>query len=370
MHIFSSLSTYLIAQRLRITDKINLVSNDTIIDKAEALKNPKSWRKIVLKYQKPCIKKASWQLVNTLVSFLAVWVAMAFVYDYSIWLTIPLMFIGGGLGVRTFIIFHDCGHQSFFKSRRANDIWGYITGTIVFTPYRFWHWEHRIHHSTTGDLDGRAEGDVWTMTVKEYEESPWKTRLLYRLVRNPFILFTFSPMFLFVVWQRFSTKKASRKDRLSVLWTNIGLACMIGLGCYLLGWQKYLILQLGVSFIANSAGIWIFYVQHQFEDVYWARNEEWNFAAAALEGSSFYKLPKILQWFSGNIGFHHIHHLSSRIPNYRLEECHNAEPLFQEVPEMTLISSLSCLKYRLHDEENERLVSFRYLKEYRKAKAS
>jgi len=347
--------------------KPTLVSNDTIIDKAEVFKNPKAWRKIVVKYQKPDLTKASWQLINTLVPFFAVWVAMYFVYDISLWLTIPLMLIGGGLGVRTFIIFHDCGHQSFFKSRKANDIWGYITGVLVFTPYRFWHWEHRIHHSTTGDLDGRAEGDVWTMTVKEYEESTWAMRMLYRFVRNPFILFTISPMFLFVIWYRFSVKKASRKDRLSVLWTNLGIALMVGVGCYIFGWQHYLILQLGLSFVSNSAGVWIFYVQHQFEDVYWARNEEWNFAAAALEGSSFYKLPKILQWFSGNIGFHHIHHLSSRIPNYRLEECHNSEPLFQQVPAMTLRSSLACLKYRLHDEENGRLVGFGYLKKYRKA---
>ncbi|MGJ8673046.1 fatty acid desaturase [Rubritalea sp.] len=345
------------------------MSNDTTTDKAEVFKNPKAWRKIVVKYQKPDLAKASWQLVNTLVPFFALWVAMYFVYDISPWLTIPLMLIGGGLGVRIFIIFHDCGHQSFFKSRRANDIWGYITGVLVFTPYRFWHWEHRIHHSTTGDLDGRAEGDVWTMTVKEYEESTWSMRMLYRLVRNPFILFTVSPMFLFMIWYRFSVKKASRKDRLSVLWTNLGIAFMVAVGCFIFGWQKYLILQLGLSFVANSAGIWIFYVQHQFEDVYWARNEEWNFAAAALEGSSFYKLPKILQWFSGNIGFHHIHHLSSRIPNYRLEECHNSEPLFQQVPAMTLRSSLACLKYRLHDEENGRLVGFGYLKQYRKAKA-
>lgn len=355
-------------------DKSYLVSNDLKIDqavtKAEALENPKAWRKLVVKYQKPSLKKAIWQLVNTLVPLLAVWIALAFGNDYSIWLTIALVLLGGGLIVRSFIIFHDCGHQSFFKSRKANDIWGYITGIITFTPYRFWHWEHRIHHSTTGDLDNRAEGDIWTMTVKEYEESSWSMRLMYRFVRSPYILFTFSSMFLFVVWQRFSTKKASTKARLSVLWTNLGIAGMVGIGCYFLGWERYLILQLGMIFVSSTAGVWIFYVQHQFEDVYWARNEEWNFAAAALDGSSYYKLPKVLQWFSGNIGFHHIHHLSSRIPNYNLEECHNSEPLFQQVPTLTLLSSLSCLKYRLHDEDNERLVGFGYLKEYRRAKAS
>lgn len=350
-------------------EKIRLVSNDPktseTVTKAEALKSPKAWRKLVVKYQKPSLKRAVCQIVNTLVPLLAVWIALAFAYDYSIWLTIPLVLIGGGLVVRTFIIFHDCGHQSFFKSRRANDIWGYICGIITFTPYRFWHWEHRIHHSTTGDLDNRAEGDIWTMTVKEYEEASWSMRLMYRFVRSPYILFTFSSMFLFVVWQRFSTKKASTKDRLSVLWTNLGIAAMVAIGCYLLGWEKYLILQLSIIFVSSTSGVWIFYMQHQFEDVYWARNDEWNFAAAALEGSSYYKLPKVLQWFSGNIGFHHIHHLSSRIPNYNLEACHNSEPLFQQVPTLTLLSSFSCMKYRLFDEESECLVGFGFLKEYR-----
>ncbi|MBT8038118.1 MAG: fatty acid desaturase [Verrucomicrobiae bacterium] len=351
---------------MNFIDYGSLVSTETTIDKSDVYKDPKAWRKIVVKYQKPCRKKAIGQIANTLLPMLALWVAMAFVYDISYWLTIPLILLTAGLTVRTFIIFHDCGHQSFFKSRKANDIVGYFMGVLTFTPYRFWHWEHGIHHSTAGDLDGRAEGDIWTMTVKEYEASSKGMRFAYRLVRSPLILFTIAPMFLFLVWQRFSSKKAKRKDRLSVVWTNIGIAAMVAIGCYLLGWQKYVILQLSVCAISTTAGVWMFYVQHQFEDVYWARKEEWNFAAAALEGSSFYKLPKILQWFSGNIGFHHIHHLSSRIPNYRLEECHNAEPLFQQVPCLTIRTSLTCTQYRLLDEDNNRLVGFNYLKEYRK----
>lgn len=350
-------------------EKPSPVSNSSINHKAEFYNDTKAWRKVVLKYQKPDLAKATWQLLNTLIPFILNWVAMAFSYDYSIWLTLPFIFIGGALGVRIFIIFHDCGHQSFFKSRKANDILGYILGVLVFTPYRFWHWEHKIHHSTTGDLDRRSVGDVWTMTIKEYEESPWHMRALYRIVRNPWILFTVSPIVLFFIWQRFSVKEASLRDRLSVVWTNIGIVGLIAAGCAILGWEKYLILQFSISCITNSIGVWLFYVQHQFEDVYWVRNEEWNFATAALEGSSFYKLPRVLQWISGNIGFHHIHHLSSRIPNYRLEECHNSEPAFQEVVPMTLRSSLSCLKYRLHDEENGQLVGFNYLHEYRLKKA-
>lgn len=340
-------------------------SPDIPTTKADVYRDPKAWRKIVVKYQKPSIKKAVFQIANTLIPMLLCWIAMAYLYEISYWLTLPLVLVAGGLTVRTFIIFHDCGHQSFFKSRKANDIVGYITGVLTFTPYRFWHWEHGIHHSTAGNLDHREEGDVWTMTVEEYEASSKGMKLAYRLVRSPFILFTVGPMFLFLIWQRFSVKKAKLRDRRSVWYTNLGIAVMVGLGCWILGWQKYVILQLSICAISTTAGVWMFYVQHQFEDVYWSRKKDWNFAAAALEGSSYYKLPKILQWFTGNIGFHHIHHLSSRIPNYMLEACHNAEPLFREVPCLTLKKSFACAKLRLLDEENNRLVGFGYLKEYR-----
>jgi len=344
------------------------VSSETTISKEDIYQNPKLWRKIVVKYQKPCIKKATWQIINTLVPFLLCWVALYFLKPYSFLYSIPAIIIAGGLTVRTFIIFHDCGHQSFFKSRKANDTLGYITGVLTFTAYRFWHWEHSIHHSSAGDLDRREEGDVWTMTVQEYEESSKGMKIAYRLARNPFVLFTIIPMFLFLLWQRISSKKAKMKDRRSVWWTNLGIAFMITIGCLVMGWKHYLILQLSICAISTTAGVWMFYVQHQFEDVYWARNNEWNFAAAALEGSSYYKLPKVLQWFTGNIGFHHIHHLSSRIPNYHLEACHNAEPLFQQVPHLSIRAGFACAKLNLIDEENGRLVSFKYLKEYRAAK--
>jgi|TARA_B110000908_G_scaffold48632_1_gene59403 omega-6 fatty acid desaturase (delta-12 desaturase) len=342
------------------------VNTEPIINKEDVYKDTKKWRKIVVQYQKPSVAKATWQIVNTLVPLLACWVAVYFVRDISMWLVIPFLALIAGFTVRVFIIFHDCGHQSFFKSRKANDILGYITGVLTFTPYRFWHWEHGIHHSTAGDLDRRAEGDVWTMTVEEYEASSKGMKFAYRLVRSPLILFTIAPMFLFLVWQRFSSKKAKWIDRRSVWWTNLGVAAMASLGCYVFGWQQYLLFQLCSCAVSTTAGVWMFYVQHQFEDVYWARKDKWNFAAAALEGSSFYKLPKVLQWFSGNIGFHHIHHLSSKIPNYLLEDCHNAEPLFQQVPCLTIRTSLACAGYRLLDEENNRLVGFKYLKEYRK----
>jgi omega-6 fatty acid desaturase (delta-12 desaturase) len=327
--------------------------------------DPKLWRKAMVKYQQPSRAKASWQLINTLLPFIGVWVAMYFVYDVSPWLTIPLMILAGGLCVRLFIIFHDCGHKSFFKSKRAGNIWGFITGILTFTPYQFWHWEHSIHHATSGDLDHREEGEVWTMTVEEYEKSSKWLKLGYRLVRNPFILFTISPLYLFLIWHRFSSKKAKLSARLSVLWTNLGIAAMFTTGILIMGLKKYLILQLGVCVVFSSVGVWLFYVQHQFEGIYWERKSKWDFVAAALQGSSYYKLPKVLQWFSGNIGYHHIHHLSARIPNYRLQECHDAEEMFEAVPVLTLRSSLACVKHRLWDEENSKLVSFKYLKEYR-----
>jgi len=257
----------------------------------------------------------------------------------------------------------------FFKSRKANDIWGFITGVLTFTPYQLWRWEHAIHHSASGDLDRRGLGSVWTLTVQEYlEASRWK-RFAYRLVRNPFVLLIIAPFFLFVIQQRFSSKGASRRERHSVYWTNLAmLGVAIGLSL-IFGFKAYLFIQLMMVMVAGTAGVWLFYVQHQFEGVYWQRHEKWDYLTAALQGSSFYKLPKILQWFSGNIGFHHIHHLSPRIPNYNLERCHKAEPLFQTVPPVTLFSSLKSLTFRLWDEERHRLVGFSYLRNTKRVHA-
>jgi omega-6 fatty acid desaturase (delta-12 desaturase) len=291
---------------------------------------------------------------------------MYFTAQVSWWLTAPLAVLAAAFMVRVFIIFHDCGHGSFFKSQRANHILGTITGFLTFTPYFHWRWEHALHHATSGDLDRRGTGDVWTLTVQEYlESSRWK-RFAYRLARNPLILFVIAPLYLFLVRERFVTPRAGKKERISVYLTNVALAAMaVGLS-WIYGWQTYLIIQLIIVGVATSAGVWLFYVQHQFEGVYWERSDEWDYTTAALKGSSFYKLPKILQWFSGNIGFHHIHHLSPRIPNYHLEKCHEAEPLFQTVKPVTLWGSLKSFTFRLWDERERRLVSFRHLRMLRR----
>jgi len=342
-----------------MTNEINSAKAKLQVDNA-------AWKAIVLKYQQASTWRALWQIINTVVPYALCWYLMYVSLRVSWWLVVPLAVLAGGLLVRVFIIFHDCGHGSFFKSRGANDAVGFLTGILTFTPYYHWRWEHAIHHSNAGDLDKRGTGDVWTMTVQEYlEASRWK-KFAYRLARNPFILFVIAPMYLFLIQQRFPSAKASERERHSVWAMN---AAILGLAfglSWLVGLKAYLIIQLIILMVAGGAGVWMFYVQHQFEDVYWERGEDWSYVAAALQGSSFYKLPRVLQWFSGNIGFHHIHHLSPRIPNYNLEQCHQADPLFQQVKPITLFASFKSATYRLWDEKNKKLVGYRALRELRK----
>jgi omega-6 fatty acid desaturase (delta-12 desaturase) len=325
-----------------------------------------SWKEIVAKYQKSALWPSLWQVANTLVPYAAVWWLMYLSLAVSWWLALPLAVLAGGFMVRVFIIFHDCGHGSFFASARANNVLGFMTGVLTFTPYFHWRWEHAAHHATSSDLDRRGMGDVWTLTVQEYlEASRWK-RFAYRLARNPFSLFGLAPLFLFLVKQRFAAPQAPRREQNSVFWTNLAAGFMAAWLCWVFGFKAYLLLQLLVVMVAGSAGIWLFYVQHQFDGVYWERNANWDYRTAALKGSSFYKLPKVLQWFSGNIGFHHIHHLSPRIPNYNLEKCHRAEPLFQTVKPVTLFSSFKSFTFRLWDEQRRSLVGYRALRALRK----
>ena len=325
-----------------------------------------AWKEIVAKYQEPALGRSIWQMVNTLIPYAVLWYLMYRSLAVSYWITGALAVLTAGFLVRIFIIHHDCGHGSYFKSRKANDFWGFVTGVITFTPYYQWRWEHAVHHATSGDLDGRGLGDVWTLTVQEYlEASRWK-RFAYRLARNPIVLFVIAPVVLFLVKHRFPTPGASKRERHSVYWTNLAILGMVVGMSWIFGIKAYLLIQVTVTAVAGSAGVWLFYVQHQFEGVYWERRENWDYATAALHGSSFYKLPKILQWFSGNIGFHHIHHLSSRIPNYNLERCHKAEPLFQTVKPITLLSSLKSFTFRLWDEQRRRLVGYSYLRELRR----
>lgn len=325
-----------------------------------------NWKAIVLKYQQPSLPRAVWQLVNTLVPLALLWVLMYFAVQKAWWLAVPLAMLAGAFLVRVFIIFHDCGHGSFFKSSTANDVFGFITGVLTFTPYFHWRWEHAIHHATSGHLDKRGVGDVWTMTVEEYlKASRWK-RFSYQLTRNPIVLFVIAPLFLFLVMQRFPAKKANARERYSVYWMNLAIFAMAAGMSMIFGFTTYALLQLMVMLVAGASGVWLFYVQHQFEGVYWEREEKWDYTTAALQGSSFYKLPRILQWFSGNIGYHHLHHLSPRIPNYNLEKCHHSDPLFQSVKPITLLSSFKSLTFRLWDEQRRQLVGYSYLRKLRR----
>jgi omega-6 fatty acid desaturase (delta-12 desaturase) len=324
------------------------------------------WRRAVEKYREPSTGRAVWQIADTFIPYALLWAAMYFTVQISWWLTAALAVLAGLFLVRVFIIFHDCGHDSYFRSHRANAFVGFIAGVLTFTPYYHWRWEHAIHHSTAGHLDKRGMGDIWTMTVQEYlESSRWK-RFAYRLARNPIVLFLIAPLVMFLGRQRYPKPGASDRERHSVWWTNLAILLMIiGLSA-IYGIGTYLLIQLTISAVGGAAGVWLFYMQHQFEDVYWERGDNWDYAAAALQGSSFYKLPRVLQWFSGNIGFHHIHHLSARIPNYNLQRCHEADPLFQKVKPLTLTSSLKSLTLRLWDEQTRKLVGYKHIRRVRR----
>jgi omega-6 fatty acid desaturase (delta-12 desaturase) len=344
----------------------NVSPTESAQEKPKKLPTITEWKAIVADYTQASTPRAVWQLVNTLVPFAVGWYLMYLSLSVSYWITLGLAILMAGLVVRIFIIFHDCGHGSFLPSKRANDIVGFITGVITFTPYAHWRWEHALHHQTSGDLDRRGTGDIWTLTIQEYiESSRWK-RFAYRLARNPVILFVIAPLGLFLFYQRVPNKKAPRREKNSVWLTSLSILAVGAVMSYFFGFWTYVCLQVLITALSGAAGVWMFYVQHQFEDVYWERRDEWDYTAAAIEGSSFYKLPKILQWFTGNIGFHHIHHLSSRIPNYNLERCHHSHPLFSEVPPITMLASLKTISLRLWDEQQKKLVGYKRLREVRR----
>ncbi|MGE5236779.1 MAG: fatty acid desaturase [Acidobacteriota bacterium] len=318
-----------------------------------------TWRQAVAAYQSPDLRRSLWQVCNSVIPYLALWYLAYRLLDVSYWLTLAVSVLAAGFMVRVFIIFHDCGHGSFFKSRKANDVLGFVTGILTFTPYFDWRAEHARHHATAGDLDRRGFGDVWTMTVAEYRAATRWQRMAYRLYRNPLVLFGLGPVYSFLIKQRLPRRETGRRGALSVHVTNLALVAIYGTLFVTLGFWRTLLVQLPILAIGGAAGIWLFYVQHQFETVYWERREQRDYVAVALEGSSLYALPRVLQWFSGNIGFHHIHHLSPAIPNYRLPKCYREQPLFQKVDRLTLWSSLRSLRLRLYDEESRRLIGFR-----------
>jgi omega-6 fatty acid desaturase (delta-12 desaturase) len=321
-------------------------------------KRDKSWRAAVKPYERPCLRRSLVQMANSFLPYFAIAVAMYFLLSVSFWITLALAPLAAGFLIRIFIISHDCGHGSFFKSRKANNIVGAIGATLTFTPHASWRYQHAIHHASGGNLDHRDVGDVWTMTVKEYLAAPRSKRIAYRIYRNPIVMFLPGSMFQFFISNRFYAASATRKEKMSVIKTNLVLLAILVASHFTIGIKAYLMIQLPIMAFAGVAGVWLFYVQHQFEGVYWEREDEWDYVTAAIEGSSFYRLPKVLQWFSGNIGFHHVHHLSPRIPNYFLEKCHFEQPIFRKVNTITLRTSFKSLSFRLWDEERRQLIGF------------
>jgi acyl-lipid omega-6 desaturase (Delta-12 desaturase) len=311
------------------------------------------------KYQQAGPWRSIWQLTNSIVPYFLLFGYSLWVVRYSFWFALPAIVLAAGFLLRLFIIFHDCGHGAFFKSPRLNQIVGTITGILTFTPYHYWHKSHARHHATSANLDKRGFGDVWMMTTEEYQQASPRTRLSYRLYRNPLIMFGLGPLFLLLKSHRIPREGSTTKERLSVHLTTLAILAIAAGLIMLVGWRTYLLVQLPTIYIALVAGIWIFYVQHQFEGVYWARQREWDFVSASIEGGSFYQLPAVLNWFTGNIGYHHVHHLNSRIPNYNLPKCHDQIPELNKVPKISLWSGFKAVSYRLWDEQSNRLVSFR-----------
>lgn len=319
-------------------------------------------RKNVAPFAQPNSKSSIRQLFNTILPFIFLWLLAYKSLSISIWLTLLLTIVASGFIIRIFIIFHDCTHYSFFKSNRANRIVGTITGIITLFAYEKWKRNHAIHHATSSNLDKRGTGDVWVMTVDEYIDASFWQRLAYRLYRNPIVMFGLGPLYLFLISNRFNRKGAHLRERMNTYLINVSIVLIYGTIIWLIGWKAFLIIQVPMLFISGSLGIWLFYVQHQFEDSYFEEEKEWDFVKAAVDGSSYYKLPKVLQWITGNIGYHHVHHLSPRVPNYHLEEAHESTPPLQKATTITLATSLTSIRFRLYDEKTRSFISFRELK--------
>ena len=318
---------------------------------------------VLKRYQQPDAWRSAWQLANTLLPNLALLYLMYLSLQVSYLLTLALSVLTAGFMARTFIIFHDCGHGSFFKSRKANEVTGIICGILTLTPYHYWRHSHAMHHATAGDLDRRGTGDVMTLTVEEFRSLSRLRQWYYRAFRHPLTLFTYGAFLNFTVGHRFYKPGTGLRERRSVLYTNLILAALIAGIIALIGWKAYLMIHVPVVFFMSSIGVWMFYVQHNFEGTYWERHDNWDYFRAGLQGSSFYRLPRVLQWFTGNIGFHHIHHLNSRIPNYFLPRCYRENPIFHVRP-LTLRSSLRSLRLRLWDEKSKGMVGFEALKSW------
>ena len=326
----------------------------------------KQWLKILARYRDPDPRRSIRELLITAVPFFVLWVVMLLCLQYGYWLSLILAVPAAGFLVRLFMIQHDCGHGSFFRRAAANHWVGRAIGVLTLTPYDYWRRTHAIHHAGSGNLDRRGTGDVTTLTVAEYLSLPRRRRLAYRLVRNPLILLALGPIYIFMIKHRLPVElmDGGKEVWISAMATNLAIGGIVAGMSWAVGIESFLLVQLPITLLASSIGIWLFYVQHQFEETYWDRQEDWSFQAGAMRGSTFFDLPAPLRWFTANIGVHHIHHLVSRIPSYRLGEVLRDHPRLREVSRLTLRDSFRCFRLALWDEERRRLVSFRELRAY------
>jgi omega-6 fatty acid desaturase (delta-12 desaturase) len=319
---------------------------------------PAFWRERLSPYAQPCIKRGLLDLATSVAPYLALTAAMYALVDVSTVLVLALAVPAAGFLLRTFIVFHDCAHGSFLADRKANKCIGVACALLVYQPFHSWRYEHAVHHATAGDLDNRGMGDVDTLTVAEYRRLSRLGRVGYRLMRNPFVLLVLGPLWALFIEPRLVPGWARERFWRKIVATDIAVVAIIGALGALLGWRAVVLVQVPSAMLAGAAGVWLFYVQHQFEGVYWQRNESWSYAESALRGSSHLKLPKVLQFFTGNIGLHHVHHLSPRIPNYNLQRAHDENPVFHDVPTLSLWDGIRTLRLKLYDEEHGELVGF------------
>jgi omega-6 fatty acid desaturase (delta-12 desaturase) len=322
-----------------------------------------AWRTSIAHHEQASLSRSCLDLASSALPYLLLTVAMYMSLEVSVWLTLALALPTAGFLLRTFIVFHDCAHGSFWPSRRGNLWLGRFTAFLVFQPFANWRHNHAVHHGTAGDLDRRGTGDVPTLTVAEYAARTPAQRLGYRLFRSPAVMFGIGPIWSLMIGPRIWSKKQRPRMRHSVWLTNLALLVVIGAIFWFVGPVAWLIVQMPTAIIAGTAGVWLFYVQHQYEDVYWESSENWSYDDAALQGSSYLKLPRLLQFFTGSIGLHHVHHLSARVPNYNLQRAHDQNPIFANVPVLTVRDGLRSMRLKLIDPESGRMLTWREAKD-------